>query len=66
MTDPDRLHTREFAAVAGGPASTRRGDGAVGLAPTALDYVRDPELRADVRHDFDAAGGVLDVEGFFD
>lgn len=65
--DPDvALHTREFAEVAAGP----RGDAAVvdgglGLALTALDWLADPVLREAVQTDFEAAGGVLDVAGYF-
>ena len=67
VSDPDvALHTREFAEVAGGPRGDAAAvDGAVGLALTALDYLADPELRAAVRQDFEDAGGVLDVEGYF-
>ncbi|WP_432523588.1 amidohydrolase [Kineococcus sp. SYSU DK006] len=59
------LHTAEFAAAAGS-ASGDAGvvDGAVGLALTALDVLADPDLLAAVRAEFEAAGGVLDVEGF--
>ena len=68
VSDPDvALHTREFAEIAAGP----RGDAAVvdgglGLALTALDWLADPELRAAVLDDFEAAGGALDVAGYFE
>lgn len=55
-------HTTEFAHYAASPS----GDagvlaGAQGLAVTALDYLSDPDLRADVRREFEASGGVIDV-----
>ncbi|PRY18414.1 M20 family metallopeptidase [Kineococcus rhizosphaerae] len=59
------LHTAEFAAAAGsatGDAGVL--DGAVGLALTALDVFADAGLLAAVRAEFEAAGGVLDVEDF--
>jgi hypothetical protein len=37
-------------------------DGAVGLALTALDALADPAVLAAAREEFEAAGGVLDVE----
>ncbi|HCX84960.1 MAG TPA: amidohydrolase, partial [Micrococcales bacterium] len=40
-------------------------DGAMGLALTALDWLHDGELRAAAVADFEAAGGVVDVEGDF-
>lgn len=40
-------------------------DAAYGLAATVVDYLADEALRAAVRRDFDEAGGVLDVAGFF-
>ena len=59
------LHTEEFAAAAGSPtADAGVLDGAVGLALTALDVLADPGLLATVRAEFEAAGGVLDVEEF--
>ena len=59
------LHTAEFAAAAGSPSGDAGVlDGAVGLALTALDVLADPALLASVEAEFDAAGGVLDVEGF--
>lgn len=60
------LHTREFAAVSGSPSGIRAAhDGAVGLALTALDWLHDGELRAAAVADFEAGGGVVDVEGCF-
>ena len=60
------LHTREFAAVAGGPAADAAvRDGALGLALTAFDYLVDPQLRRAVHDDFAAQGGPLEVEGYF-
>ncbi|MDN5899269.1 MAG: M20 family metallopeptidase [Brachybacterium sp.] len=52
------LHTREFAASAA--------DGAYGLAATVLDVLHDPVLARAVTEEFDAAGGAIDVPGFFD
>ncbi|WP_432562145.1 M20 family metallopeptidase [Kineococcus sp. SYSU DK003] len=66
VSDPGTsLHTSEFAAAAGS-ADGDRGvlDGAVGLALTALDVLADPDLLKAVQAEFDAAGGVLDVEEF--
>ncbi|HWJ84173.1 MAG TPA: amidohydrolase [Cellulomonas sp.] len=67
VSDPDvALHTREFADVAAGPRGDAAVlDGGVGLALTALDWLADPALRAAVREDFEAAGGALDVAGYF-
>ena len=67
VSDPEvALHTREFAAAGATEAGDRAAlDGAVGLALTALDWLYDPALRADVREDFEAAGGVVDVAGYF-
>ena len=67
VSEPDvALHTREFAVVAGGERGDSAAvDGAIGLALTALDYLVDADLRAAVDEDFAAAGGPLDVEGFF-
>ena len=57
------IHTTEFAKFAG----SERGDagvldGAIGLALTAVDYLTDAQLRADVAAEFEQAGGVVDVE----
>lgn len=61
------LHTRDFATAAGSPAGELAAvDAAVGLARTALDYLHDADLRAQVHAEFDAAGGAIDVAGYFD
>ena len=61
------LHTREMAAAAGSPSGdAAAADGAYGLASVALDYLHDAEFRAAVRRDFEEAGGVIDVEHFWD
>ena len=61
------LHTREFAAYAGAPESIAAvTDAAYGLAATVADLLIDADLRAAVRADFAAQGGVLDVDGYFD
>ncbi len=66
VSSPDvSLHTAAFAAAAASPAADAAVlDGAVGLALTALDVLADPGLLAAVRAEFEAAGGVMDVEGF--
>lgn len=61
------LHTREFAQAAVSPTADRVvADAAYALAGTALDYLCDEALRTAVRDDFEAAGGAVDVAGFFD
>ena len=61
------LHTREFAACAvTEDASAAAADGAYGLAATVLDVLHDPALAAAVTEEFEAAGGAIDVPGFFD
>lgn len=61
------LHTREFAAWAvSEEARTAAADGAYGLAATVLDVLHDPALAAAVADEFAAAGGAIDVPGFFD
>lgn len=61
------MHTREFAEAAGGSsAASAVLDGAYGLAMTALDFLADHELRDAVTAEFRAAGGVLDVPGYFE
>ncbi len=58
------IHTAEFAEYAGsssGDAGVL--NGAYGLAATALDYLADPALRADVDAEFESEGGPLDVAG---
>ena len=58
------VHTAEFAHYAGSPSGDEGVlNGAYGLAATTLDYLADPELRADVEAEFGAAGGRLDVAG---
>ena len=61
------LHTREFAAAAGS-ADAEKGvvDGAAGLALTALDYFCDPALQRAAAEEFAAAGGPVDVPGYFE
>ncbi|HEY0248742.1 MAG TPA: amidohydrolase [Gryllotalpicola sp.] len=60
------LHTAEFARWARSEHGDRAAvDAAYGLALTALDFLSDGELRRAVRTDFDAAGGVVDVEEYF-
>lgn len=67
VSPPDvALHTAEFAEWANSAAGDAAAvDGAYGLALTALDYLTDPALRRAVDEDFAAAGGVIDVEGYF-
>ena len=45
---------------------TAAADGAYGLAATVLDVLHDPALAAAVTEEFEAAGGAIDVPGFFD
>ncbi|EKU47049.1 M20 family metallopeptidase [Brevibacterium casei] len=60
------LHTREFAAAAITPeAETAAHDAAYGLACTALDYLVDDDLAAEVDVEFARAGGAIDVENYF-
>ncbi|MBD7996899.1 M20 family metallopeptidase [Arthrobacter sp. Sa2CUA1] len=67
ISSPDiALHTREFADAAGSAAAGRAAvDGAAGLALTALDYLCDPNLQAAAAEEFAAAGGPVDVPGYF-
>lgn len=67
ISPPDvSLHTREFAEYAtSDAASTAIADASSGLALVAADFLADSNLRAAACADFDAAGGALDVEGFF-
>ncbi|WP_172174445.1 M20 family metallopeptidase [Brevibacterium sp. CT2-23B] len=61
------LHTREFAAAAETPAAKSAAlDGAYGLACTALDFLVDDALAAEVTEEFARDGGAIDVEHFFD
>lgn len=66
-TSPDvALHTREMAEASASPAGDAAAvDGAYGLAAVALDWLHDPGLRSAARQDFEASGGVVDVEGFW-
>ena len=68
ISSPDiALHTREFADAAGSPAAgTAAVDAAAGLALTALDYLCDPGLQQAAAEEFTAAGGPVDVPGYFD
>ncbi|AYD90590.1 M20 family peptidase [Actinomyces lilanjuaniae] len=60
------LHTREMAQAAASPAAdTAVVDGAYGLAAVSLDWLCDAGLREAVQADFEASGGVVDVEGFW-
>ncbi|MGO0604830.1 M20 family metallopeptidase [Brevibacterium linens] len=61
------LHTREFAAAAKTPAAESAAlDAAYGLACTALDFLADDALAAEVTAEFDREGGTIDVEHFFE
>jgi amidohydrolase len=61
------LHTREFAEAATSElAKSAAADGAYGLAATLLDVAHDPELARAVADEFEAAGGAIDVETYFD
>ena len=61
------LHTEEFAAAAASPEAERAAvDGAYGLACTALDFLVDDDLAADVKEEFEHAGGAIDVAHYFD
>ncbi|MCI2265331.1 M20 family metallopeptidase [Sediminivirga luteola] len=67
IAGPDvALHTREFAQAAASPAAVQGVlDGAYGLAGTALDYLSDDALAEAVHDEFAAAGGAVDVAGYF-
>ncbi|WP_029090441.1 M20 family metallopeptidase [Brevibacterium album] len=61
------LHTREFAAAATSElAQSAAADGSYGLAATLLDVAHDPDLARAVAEEFEAAGGAIDVERYFD
>ena len=61
------LHTREMARAAGSPTGDAAAvDGAYGLAAVVLDWLHDAAFRAAVRADFEATGGAVDVEHFWD
>ena len=58
---------QEFAAAAASPEAERAAvDGAYGLACTALDFLVDDDLAADVKEEFEHAGGAIDVAHYFD
>ncbi|MDO4243617.1 MAG: amidohydrolase [Actinomyces sp.] len=60
------LHTREMADASASPTGDAAAvDGAYGLAAVTLDWLHDPGLRRAVRRDFEASGGVIDVEGLW-
>lgn len=60
------LHTEEFREAAGSAAAEKAAvDGSYGLAATALDYLSDDALAQRVKEEFEAAGGAVDVPGFF-
>ncbi|WP_453984353.1 amidohydrolase [Brevibacterium casei] len=60
------LHTREFAEAADTPAAEAAAhDAAYGLACTALDFLVDDDLAAEVVAEFERAGGAIDVENYF-
>ena len=60
------LHTREMEEAAGSAAGDAAVlDGAYGLAAVAADYLDDARLREQVQADFEAEGGVIDVEEMF-
>ena len=60
------LHTREFAEAAITPdAEAAAHDAGYGLACTALDFLVDDDLAAEVLAEFDRAGGAIDVENYF-
>ncbi len=60
------LHTREFAEAADTPAAEAAAhDASYGLACTALDFLVDDDLAAEVVAEFERAGGAIDVENYF-
>ncbi|MGC3020066.1 M20 family metallopeptidase [Brevibacterium sp. FAM 24630] len=60
------LHTREFAEAAKTPAAeSAASDAAYGLACTALDFLVDDALAAEVAEEFARDGGAIDVENYF-
>lgn len=60
------LHTVEMARAAGARTGERAAvDGAFGLASVALDWLWDENVRRAAREDFEAAGGVVDVESLW-
>ena len=61
------LHTRDFAAEAITETADRVIiDSAGAMAAVAADYLCDPDLQAEVRAEFDDAGGAVDVPHYFD
>ncbi|WP_166972586.1 M20 family metallopeptidase [Brevibacterium atlanticum] len=61
------LHTREFAEAAKTPAAESAAvDAAYGLACTALDFLVDDALAAEVVEEFSRDGGAIDVAHYFD
>ena len=57
------IHSPEFALHAVSAAADKGVlDGAAGLALTAIDFLTDDQLRADVAEEFERAGGRIDVE----
>lgn len=65
--EDEALHTRAFAKAAGTPDGDKAAvDGAYGLAQVALDFMTDAKLREAVKEEFEAAGGTVDVEHYFD
>ncbi|WP_231441572.1 M20 family metallopeptidase [Brevibacterium zhoupengii] len=60
------LHTREFAAASITPAAEAAAhDAGYGLACTALDFLVDDDLAAEVVAEFERDGGAVDVENYF-
>lgn len=64
IAPPDvTIHSPEFTAwAASDRADTGVVDGAIGLASTGADYLTDAQLRKDVAEEFEAAGGVVDID----
>ena len=61
------MHTAEFATAAKTPAAEQSAlDAAFGLASVAVDYLNNDALALAVREDFEAAGGALAVERYFE
>jgi amidohydrolase len=57
------IHSPEFAAWAASErADAGTVDGTIGLALTAADFLTDARLRKDVAAEFEAAGGVVDLD----
>ncbi|MBM6588488.1 M20 family metallopeptidase [Brevibacterium sp. RIT 803] len=60
------LHTREFAEASITPAAEGAAhDAGYGLACTALDFLVDDALAAEVAAEFERDGGAVDVENYF-